>query len=1484
MKILTRSALALALLGATAVCADEATSEETAATTGATYDAATKTLTLDGVLTNITAAADFGEATNIVFRNGGGVSVAADSGVLYSGSRIFSIAGDGLSATGVVEVNSGSSLYVESGKSLLKGAVGHVLVKRGVGTLYVGQVGAAAGASTRILVEEGTFQCNNGDMWGGHSTADTNVVIDVREGATYRHSGHGVVGPIELTGATFKSLDSGTGTWVGPSLDGGVTAHASARDSFLTMPTYGYLGHCNRTNCVINVEDGARLIVEGTLRDGRDRSSTVVTANRLIKRGAGELVLLDEGQWTGGTYLEEGAVSVASANALGAGRIVVAGDVTLKVAAGVTLDLSALETDGAAHALTITGGGAATLPATLPEGLTVDASSARGTTMEDLLADDGTLTLNGGVVTVNVPAGETTTVTAFAEDLAGVGARTDLVKTGAGTLVLPTGSAAAYSKLTVQAGVVSVANESCFGTGNVAVQNGAGLRLTESWDQSRTRLACTGATTLDIPEGVTFGISSNCFVSAGATVTKTGAGTWKMNSPFRADLGLISLTGTRWVVHEGVFVACTGDAFGGHTSTTPLVIEVHEGAVMRTGNADQHLPVCRIVLRGGTLNAYYSQYGKASAPLDGGRPWSGLGLNGPIVALPSLDGRPSRIEARTCHLAHGSATTTFDVRAGATLEIDALLQPGWNLNVTARNDQAGLIKTGGGTLKLLKNVGVGGTFDIRGGTVALGPRVMLRDSLALQVAPAAKLALDDGAQISAGAALAPALCAEAALWFDASRLAAKDGAAVSSVPNYGTAGGAFANATARYNGYTPAAPTFVKDGINGRGCLAFDGSQGLVTSAYTNRGAAVSVFLVSKWTSWAAEGGKGKWGGPFSMMSSAIAQDDNNAEGSLSFQNGSSTSMSAVLSTYGKNLWGNNLSDVMDVGEAYLTHSGRDSGLGKWYTEVWWADDAKAVTNGMSATAVCNIDATCVGGRLNAGRMQISGKDHAGNRMYIGQIGEVLVFSRTLTADEVARVEAYLKAKWFGVAAETKAASPLAVEVAEGATAHLALNASVPGAADATRVDVTKTGAGALVLGGTVEGAARVDVQEGALVFRDGRFPSAADVWVDATDAAGYLCDAEGAVTNLVNKGAAGGAFTRNAFGSSVPFGPTVTAAALNGNAAFTFAGDQALVLTNYVNRTAPRRISIYLAGARTLWEPNPASSNGGGQGKWSGPFACERKDMNADQESPGIVMQSDNTKTKTVIDLGNGGTAEIETPTEGTPYLFVLQSTTNGYMAAFETASKTTLDFSPWSKHEPLDVELVQLGGRMNRGGGAQWSGAGNTGNRMWYGQLGEFIVVTEPLAYNQEVELLAYLRAKWLGKGDGSATPPDWLTGVSATPGLGEATTLAFADGTALDHAAGTVALGGLETAGTVTWQRAWNGADAATFPLFAVTGDVSLEKIVLAPDPVPSAAQVLGFTGAARTAATWKVEGGTGSITVSARADGYDIIPSGTLFFLR
>ena len=59
----------------------------------------------------------------------------------------------------------------------------------------------------------------------------------------------------------------------------------------------------------------------------------------------------------------------------------------------------------------------------------------------------------------------------------------------------------------------------------------------------------------------------------------------------------------------------------------------------------------------------------------------------------------------------------------------------------------------------------------------------------------------------------------------------------------------------------------------------------------------------------------------------------------------------------------------------------------------------------------------CVGGRTAVGgAAQVKSTtptSGAADRMYIGYIGEMLAFTRTLTAAEEEQILAYLKRKWF---------------------------------------------------------------------------------------------------------------------------------------------------------------------------------------------------------------------------------------------------------------------------------------------------------------------------------------------------------------------------------------------------------------------------------------------------------------------------------------
>lgn len=1453
--------------------------------------------TIAGELVTVAAESDLdgvGQTVgNVVLTEGGGIAFTQSlMGGANSLKKTYTLDG-----TGIVSVAAGQTVEAD-GARLVAGAVGHTLVKRGPGTFYTGKVGTPAAARTRFIVEEGMFQCRDGDFWGGHATANTNVTLDVREGAVYHHGGgHGVVGPVELTGGTFKSTSGAVGQWADAAFCGGITAHAAATPSRVLVGYKGFVGHYIYTNGLVTVDADATLILDGTLRDGWNASASKRVPCRIVKRGAGALYLLKPGEWTGGTVLEGGSVTVGATDAFGTGPVTVAGDVTLTVALGAHLDLSDLRVQGV-HTLTLAGEGSATLPEPLPAGLTV-ANSTSASPAEPIV--DGRLVLNGGTVAVNVPAGETVSVTgtSSAPLLDGLDtSRTRVVKTGDGTLELPAGINAAYGELEIRKGFVSVTDESSFGSGVTTVADGAGLRILTSFSQGRAAITFDGTAMLDIPTGVTLGFNPSFFKCSGKTLVKTGGGLWRMDATFPSLAAR-----TRWIVHEGTLRAFKGDAFSSYNAKPALVLEIHEGAAFETVHANAHLPIGDVTLRGGTLRAGYGQFTGDHVPLEGGTPWKGFGLNGTVTVLPSNDGRPARLEARACHAGHNNAATgapfetTFDVREGATFEVDAMICPG--RQPADSPFTSGLVKEGKGTLRFLRPLALAGVLDVRNGTAEFGPGVTIGEQATVRVAPAAKLVLDDTARLTAKFDTVSALCASAELWLDAARIRMPDGARIEAVPNLGTLGGTFARATEGQGGIYAAAPTFVASGINGLGSLAFNGTNALTTAAYTNTGAAVSVFLVSRWTSWEGVGDKGRWGGPLSLSARDPTSympngqmDDNQTYGGLSYQHAKETTLDFIKTYGGQDLTVEGVG--LEIGKPYLTYSWRDADLQKASTALWMPDATQCVTGNIAQTTGgiaynCQINRVCVGGRLRNGAPQVFS---SWNRMYFGEIGEVLVFSRRLSDAERDAINAYLHNKWFGTAEPLPEGSPMAgtmrISVPADARADLVLDGAQ---ADGTARGIVKEGAGTLRYGGAATGGLALDVREGALALASGRLASRVDVWVDAADAAARTLDADGRVTNLVNKGSAGGAFRLSARADAgvVPPGPALKEDGLNGRAVLAFDGNACLALESYTNRVAPRAINIYLVARRTAWATTPEAATEGGFGKWSGPFALARVTADkSDEALSGAFHVSEDAAKTGRIDLGNTA-IDIAMPPTGEPYLFVLHSLTNGYLAAYETNATDVARVPRWAKGqdyhaEPCDIDLVHLGSRIREGGRPQWYGKGNGGNRCWFGDIGEFIVTTQPLTDDEEADLFAYLRAKWLGKGDGAATPPDWLAGTPATPVTDAATALSMADGTRLEHAAAPLALGALETAGTVDWTRTWSGGNAADFPLFTVAGDAALGTIRFTPRPLPKGeAKVLDWTGDLLGVPAWRMDG-AGGATISRRGKALWLIRAGTILTLR
>ena len=1492
--------LGLAAVAASAMLPAFADGDEPEATGAATL--ADNILTLSGLVTNITAEADLGaDVTNVVMTQEGGISV----GNTLTLAKPYQISG-----TGVVGVVAGKTVTVGSNLKTL----GHTFVKDGPGTLRLSTAVNAVAVQTRWIINDGMLRIRpSGSFYGNHSGTTTNLTLDLREGATYYQeqnaadNSHSPIGPLEMTGARFvwapSTYDDPAHPEGNTAFKGGVTVHASATDSYMTWPRYSHLNHCN-SNCVFNIETGGRLIVDGVLTNGM--ASGWVSAGMfpciLTKRGGGELILLRPNKWTGGTILEGGTITVATDGALGTGTVTIAGDATIHVPAGVTFTCPPLATDGL-HTLTVTGDGAFTPPATIPDNLTL-ANNATGAAPTPLVGS--TLYLSGAPITLSVSSD--TTISSIVGSADDEGKYTDIIKTGAGTLTLPTGYSAFYRNLTVKEGLVAVAAESCFGWGETVV-NGGGIRYTANITQTRTSRPITyqGSGTINVPAGVRWMFMSNAFSCANAVVTKTGAGTWQAYDQMKGCFERLS--GARWIIEEGTMRSSGGDMFAGHSSSHNLVIEVHENGTFALNSANHHLPVCAIVLRGGTMWGGYGQFqDTATWGIDGGAHWKGWGLNGPITVLPSLNGKPSRIVARASHLHHGneSQATIFDVQDGATLEVDTALQPGIGSSINKGN----FVKTGGGTLKLLKPCGAKGLIDIREGTVELAAGVHFDPLATVNVSPRAKLVLGDKVQLANATDTASALCASADVWLDASRLSLADGATVSSVPNLGTAGGNFAKFTwTTSSRRIPDLPTYVADGINGKGVLHFNGIQALCLPTYTNKTEHLQVFYVSEWTYWSNgtgnQGGMGKYGGPFSFGYRAMTGDDNTMAGVLSYQHQNSV---GHMATYPNNAAGMTVSGL-NVGtpylvSSYLTRTNKSS-------TVYLNDSTPPQSVANSHNSTCNnknvnVEFVCVGGRTTTGgaaQVTSSSTEPAvgsSDRMYVGHIGEMLAFTRKLTSDEEAQILAYLKRKWFNssvvVSAETEKllANTVRIEVPEGAEASYVANVAT--ATDGANLfDLTKTGAGTLRYGGAVTGGAILDVAEGGLALKDGRLPAQVDVWIDASDLSTMAFDADNRVTNLVNKGSAGGSFVRNTRKAAVPFGPTVKEGAegMNGNPVLAFDGNEALVLNSYTNYTSPREIYLYLVERRMKWELNPAdATNGGGHGKWGSPFALgSATATTSDENVKGVVHLSESAATTMTLDHGGGTPGAIKSPALGEPAIFYYFNASNGCMVASETNTASLTVFprkaDNGQNNEPFAIDLVQIGGRLMKDGQAQWYGGESIYNRMWYGDIAELIITTMPLGDYQEAELLAYLRKKWLNKGSGTATPPAWLTGLPATPAMDADTALAMADGTSLRHEAAMQTLGALVTEGTVDWTRVWDGATPESFALFNVDGDVSLGSVRLTPEPKPSEAKVLSWTGDLVNGATWQLLGedvSSSGVNLRATDKEYWIIPVGTLLLIR
>lgn len=1010
-----------------------------------------------------------------------------------------------------------------------------------------------------------------------------------------------------------------------------------------------------------------------------------------------------------------------------------------------------------------------------------------------------------------------------------------LVKTGSGTQTFA-GVNTHTGGTRVEGGFLAADSAAALGANGAPLALcGGGLLARESLTVDTDSHAVTngpGLATWRAPSGKTLSLSGAKFtVMRNTELAYDGGGQVSLGVWMAYDLG--NLPSSTLTVGEGTTLRCQNAlVLGGAISKWSFGrTRLLEGSTVYAYGRS-HL--CNLEMTGAELRLWKDDELAAAAL-------------GTLKVLPSET--PSKIVGKSfclgdVYTAGGndmiSKVDALDVAEGATLAVNAEL--------SSRIPGHGLTKTGAGELRLLVSSSLDGVCDVQDGTLTLAHDVSLSPDMSLVCTGGARIRLEDGALLAADVSSDLAILRSADVWLDAARIDAADGAPVSRIANRGTAGGAFAAQTV--GNVTDIPPTLAADGINGLPALAFDGTQSLHLD-YTNKTEHFTLFAVYTWDVWEATDGKGLWSGPFAFGAvQPTWAEDSNLPSAVAYYTKDgprrpfgyanyANAAGGVVQTY---IAADARSSATDD-FAPLLHEHEINGGETSMALGWDATDAEARDSTKSADVSSVADfRRKIETMVLGARMMNSGAAYA-KRMLNGKIGELLVFSRALTAAEKQSIRAYLKAKWFAsgcvsAAVVEEAGTSVAIEVPERATAFVA------GAATGTAT-TRKTGAGELVFGARAESA--VAVAEGTLTLAATQLVSRADIWVDPSDSATVTFEADGAhVAGLANKGRAGGRFGRAKSPATWKYDvayPTLSANGLNGHATLSFDGLSALCMENaYVNNAeAMHTLHVYAVLKRTAYADELGKGLYGGA--WS--FYKGNGGANDDAQSGSFFMteksNGDGMGGISMVQNGNVASGSVVIKPANDPaltgkaaILIAHGAPASVYGTRLDAASDpnaaTVAGTFGQASLVPFDIDRVALGARGGNWDTVQVYGEGSDKNRSWRGEMGEFIAFTKPLTEAEEHALVTYLRKKWLGVGDGTSEPPAFLAGQSVSAALAPQATLSVGKGATLASSVPYCRLAALSLAdGARIVRRVSMSDDAMAYRLFDVTGDVSLSGTI-------------------------------------------------------
>ncbi|AXA71961.1 hypothetical protein CE205_15810 [Achromobacter insolitus] len=634
---------------------------------------------------------------------------------------------------------------------------GRTLTKAGAGTLVLSGANSYSGG-TRI--DGGTLRVDRDANLGAAAagltfnggTLATTGTFDISRAMTLAQAGRvdvaagttlGLSGEVSGNGMLVKkgsgtlSLRSGNTHAGGTMLDGGTLriAHDSslgAANSLLiinggTLATTTSFGISRSIALGISPDAGFDVSTGTTL----GVSGAVLGGGRLVKRGAGALVLGGSNSYGGGTAILDGTLQVSRDDNLGAaGGSLTFGGGTLATTGSfsssraITLAQAGNIDVAAGNVLTLTGqvSGSADLVKAGAGVLRLDnaANAYRNTWVQrgSLIGDAASI--SGNVINDGALVFQQTVDGIFRGDVSGSGS---LTASGAGRLSL-TGVNTYTGGTRIEGGMLQVERDANLGaTAGSLTLNAGMLATTGSFDSSRAVLL-TQAGMFDVRAGTTLGLGGT--VSGNGALIKGGAGTLVMSGVNDYSGGTILADGTLRVGSDASLGAAAGAlVFSGGTLATTGTFDIARAVVLaQTGRFD--------VAAGTTLGLTSTVSDGAGLVKQGGGTLVLRGSNshdgGTTIAGGTLQiDRDANLGDAIGGLAfHGGALATtgsftssravtlaqtgrFDVAASTTLGVNGTV-----------SGAGGLVKSGGGAMVLNgSNSYIGGT-TIADGILRIG--------------------------------------------------------------------------------------------------------------------------------------------------------------------------------------------------------------------------------------------------------------------------------------------------------------------------------------------------------------------------------------------------------------------------------------------------------------------------------------------------------------------------------------------------------------------------------------------------------------------------------------------------------------------------------------------------------------------------------------------------------------------------------------------